>query len=98
MTSRALHFNQNGKISLDSRGLGLGLATPGSYEDFSLMTKGLYTVSAVTKRSEASVLPAVLQSAVTTSHFVLGQVAAGVPREDCVASVIGITGLTIVFG
>jgi hypothetical protein len=96
------------KLLFRFRGLVLGLGSQLSIDDISLEQKGLHTVTFVTRgelqspsslsSSLSSHLSAINYSAITATHFILAQRAAGVPREDCVVSVVGTNAMTIIFG
>ena len=91
-------FVNNGQLDFKSRGLCLGIGKDTSYNDMHIQHQTLYPAVLEIKGSEASVLPAVAQSAASATNFVLHMINSGVPREKCVVSVVASTGMNICFG
>ena len=104
MTMKAFsrfNFVSNGQTQFRSHhGLGLGLVSPNSYNDSHVQenNNNLYVAELENKGAESSLLPAIAQSAASATNFCIGQLARGVPIDDCVVAVVSNTGVNICFG
>ena len=91
-------LEDNGQVWLGRRGLADGIAASTTYED-SHHRFGEYHLSDFEhKGAESSVLPAVVQAAVTATNFAMKLLVDGVPYTECIIPVIGNSGLSFVAG
>eukprot|EP01036_Dinobryon_divergens_P051017 gene51017-68295_t len=66
---KRFHFVSNGQKNFGSRGLSVGVAAPMSYNDAHVRVNSLLVAGLENKGSEASLLPAVAQSAVSATNY-----------------------------
>jgi hypothetical protein len=88
----------NGQKKFASRGLRDGVAAPESYNDAHVHVNSRIVAGLENKGSEASLLPAVAQSAVSATNYCIGLMASGIPIEDCVVAVVSNNGVSMCFG
>jgi hypothetical protein len=98
LSSLFLHFVRNGQEPLSSKKLLSGLVNPTSYNDFHYRYHQWYLMCGEHKGAEGSLLGAVLQMALTNTHFAMGLLERGVPREKCIIPGVANTGMLMLFG
>ena len=98
LSSLNLEFQSNGQEQLLTKNLVTGLVAATSYNDFHYQYRGWFLMCGENKGAEGSLLAAVLQVSLTNTHFAMGLLERGLPREKCIVPAVANTGMHMLFG